>query len=181
MDEAMSISELARVLVRDRRTISRALQTVPPDGHKAGAACWRLVTARAALSKHEERTSYYNHTRPRVDSSACMRHAEAIERALNTMQANFARLEAEPSIARRRELALHDGLAGAIGILDTALGNSIEETSGLLVGPLTVWRDTVLRETVGRLLVLLDWRIADMPSEAAAQGNGENGNAGPEL
>lgn len=44
-----SINGLATELGRDRRTIAKALETIPPDGDIRGARAWHMATATAAL------------------------------------------------------------------------------------------------------------------------------------
>src|SRR3712207_3463861 len=44
-----SLSALSTELGKDRRTIARALATVPPDGKVSGHAAWYMLTAIAAL------------------------------------------------------------------------------------------------------------------------------------
>src|SRR3954453_6698856 len=44
-----SVSGLATELAKDRRTISRALSAVPPDGKVGAHPAWHMLTALAAL------------------------------------------------------------------------------------------------------------------------------------
>jgi hypothetical protein len=51
-----SISGLAVELAKDRRTIARALNSVPPDGHISGEKAWYLTTVLEAFAGGRART-----------------------------------------------------------------------------------------------------------------------------
>jgi hypothetical protein len=96
----LGINALATELNRDRRTIARALRTIPPDGksHDRHNA-WHLTTALRALEATEGR-----HRSEAPDESTI-----ALEYATHAMLKWIERLRIEPDVARRRKMLEGEG------------------------------------------------------------------------
>lgn len=98
------ISALATELDRDRRTIARALRSVKPDGktNDGRHPAWRMTSALTALDRTEGR-------RRDAGGGVADDAVAALDFAGRNVIALLERLEAEPDIAKRREMLKAEG------------------------------------------------------------------------
>jgi hypothetical protein len=150
MRKLFSINAAALALERDRGTLTRVLLDVPPDGHdQAGRPRWKLATIVRALSVHAV---------GQVDSQVDAACAE-IERMAAELDAGMERLESEPDIVARRQLAREIG--PLVGRLDSALERAAAGRKPAERAVLDVVRDQIVARAIANLLGLIEMRIKD--------------------
>jgi hypothetical protein len=144
----LSISAIAVELDRDRRTISRALRHVPPDGKADdGGKGWYLTTALRALERSEGRRSHNG-----GGEDAAILELEYASRRVSEL---FERLRGE-TVEKRREL-IERGDGRVIGEYVNAIeraraGHS--EATRLVEEPFVL---KMIGNAVSELLALCDW------------------------
>src|SRR5690349_15134212 len=146
MPEIYSISALAGILERDRRTVAKLLSDIPPDGHDAqGNPRWKISTAVRALTM-----------RSLVGGSAVI---DEIEQAGADVQYLLERLRAAGGADAARKL-LRAGLGKAVGRLDRAL--EAEQQSRLPAEQqlLGLVRNQIVGAVVGEVLDLAEWDLS---------------------
>jgi hypothetical protein len=151
-----SINRAADLLERDRRTVARALRGIAPDQRERGQDRWKLPTIVAALTAHASRTGGQQGRGGSVLEVAPI--ADQAEAALNAIDAGLDRLQAEPDLTRRRELAWDVG--PAFGALDRALAQCIALESNDLQPALEIFRHHVIGGLIGEFLATCHWQIA---------------------
>ena len=125
------------LLQRDPRTIGRALrgvraEEIDPQGHER----WKLPTIRKALEVHAGGPSGTGPLSGAAD-------------------ADPARLETEPDIARRREMLKEIG--PRVGALDTAMRRANSQRPPVERGLLNEHCGRRVDETIGRIMALCGW------------------------
>ena len=99
MNNLFSVNRAADLLERDRATLVRALRHVPPDGYERGQPRWRMPTIIDALA-----------VKPQAETGKFRDRYSLRSRVLDDMRRTFeeevALIGAEPSLERRREMAL---------------------------------------------------------------------------
>jgi hypothetical protein len=112
-----SMNGLAVELGVNVRTIGRALAGTPADGRLGKHEAWRMATAVAALERHRGvRVGAAVKGNGDCDIDAI---CDQIESLSEESEAGFRRLEAEPDLRKRREMAYEVG--PLIGRLDALL------------------------------------------------------------
>ena len=142
-----SINAAADALGKDRRTIDRTLVGVAPDGFEGKAPRWRLASIVKALKARS--------------GSAGSEDAEVIgeiERLDQALREGFERLEAEPDLAKRREMAKEIG--PYIGALDSAFERANATRSDGERPLLERHRDFMMGQLIGSFLALAGWELA---------------------
>ncbi|WP_024506581.1 hypothetical protein [Bradyrhizobium sp. ARR65] len=101
MENLLSINRAADLLEKDRATLVRALRYVPPDGHERDQPRWYIETIVAALAvkPHARREVGKFRDRFGIRSSKLSAMRREYEEGL-------ALISTEPSLAKRREMAL---------------------------------------------------------------------------
>lgn len=99
--ELFSINKAAYALGRDRATITRALRFVRPDGYQGSQPRWTMasISAALALSPQARRNSGRFRDRYHIPS-------EALDELLFRLQKQVTIISLEPSLDKRREMAL---------------------------------------------------------------------------
>jgi hypothetical protein len=141
-----SLSGLAVELNGNPRTLSRRLKHTRPDGKLNGNPAWLLSTAICAMKIDQ----------PRRGGATDEIGADLMKLA-HDFQAGLVQMRAEPSLARRRELAKEFG--PLIGALDRKLQASLglipeDERTFIRKGT-----DQITREAIGELLRLCSWKL----------------------
>jgi hypothetical protein len=145
----LSISAIAVELDRDRRTVSRALRHVPPDGKADDwGKGWYLTTALRALERSEGRRSHNG------GEDAAILELEYASRRVSEL---FERLRGE-TLEKRREL-IEGGHGRVIGEYVNAIeraraGHS--EATRLVEEPFVL---KMIGNAVSELLALCDWQL----------------------
>jgi hypothetical protein len=146
-----SISGLSVELGRDRRTVSKALARVPPDGETAdGHDGWHLTTVLAAIARSEGRRS---HNGDGDDADI-----RAVEYASRRVSELFERLRGETDIEKRRAL-IESGHGRVIGEFVNAIEHARASHSPgtrLVEQP---YVDKMIGGAVSELLTLCDWQL----------------------
>lgn len=93
-----SINGAAELLERDRRTITKALRHVLPDGHVNKSPRWRLRTIIDALETAAAHSDHYA-----MKSTTLADQADALFKEFDTA---FERVKSAPSLAERRKMAI---------------------------------------------------------------------------
>ncbi len=155
-----TLSGLATELGCNIRTISAALNDVPADGrvNLRGKAYdgWKIETARKALAARSAEVARKRNGGCSAPDREALRMAGEIETRLADVEALLERLDAEPDVAKRREMVKSQG--GCIGALDRALAKSIESDDDML--PIfEPMREKVLGEIVNRVLAATSWKL----------------------
>jgi hypothetical protein len=97
----LSINKAADLLEKDRATLVRALRHVPPDSYERGQPRWSMQTIRNALAvKPHER-----HAIGKFRDRYSLRSTK-LDRMRLEYEKGLALVGAEPSLAKRREIAL---------------------------------------------------------------------------
>ena len=139
----LTISALAVELNKDRRTISRALSRVPPDGEVDGAKAWFLTTVLRAFAPSEG------------DTTAAV---AKLEYAANRMCEVIERLRSEPDIEKRRRM-VEDGQGRAVGEFVDALENVRSADSEAKRNVEQPYIDRMVGCAIGELFALCHWKI----------------------
>jgi hypothetical protein len=142
-----SINGASEILERDRRTICKALRHTPPDGKERGAPRYRLKTIIDALAAHKH---------PVLDGGNDLpAYADEIESAFSKLDGQFARLQAEPNLERRRALTVEMDVGRTINDLDQLMlaANKADKEMGPI---LQLASDKLVGGTVSRLIELCD-------------------------
>jgi hypothetical protein len=149
MIEAYSINALSEMLERDRRTITRALREVEPDGHDAqGTPRWKIATAVRALSD-------------RGASDSPNAAISEIERAAADVEDLLEQLRAADGVEAVRKL-LRTGLGKAIGALDRALEAGQQGRRPAEQQLLVLVHDQIIGSVVDEILVLAGYDDATL-------------------
>jgi hypothetical protein len=145
-----SIGALAVELNRDPRTVSKALQRVPPDGQLGKNPAWYMKTAAAALAPVERRFRPSN-----GDDSAAI---DAVEATWTDLRRGFERLASEKDVDRRRLLG-RDVVGPLIHELEASL-NALWRTAEdrLVFGPC---RDKLIAVAITELARLCNGKLVD--------------------
>jgi hypothetical protein len=150
-----TIEGLSTELARDRRTLARALRTVPADGKVKGRPAWRISTVLSVLRSP-----------PSQDDGTLV----ALEQAADTLEVGFERLRREPVIAVRRKLAHEVGpYVGAF--FDALDRTSIGETDSARVCN-DIVRNYLERSALGEFLGLLELQLDEHGNATGAAGKG---------
>jgi hypothetical protein len=115
-----SMNGLATELDCNVRTLGRALAGVPADGKLGKHDAWRMATAVAALEKH--RGGRAGGAAKGDGDGNIDAICDQIVSLSEELEAGFHRLEAEPDLRKRREMAYEVG--PLIGRLDALLPRS---------------------------------------------------------
>jgi hypothetical protein len=116
----VSVNGASELLERDRRTIRRALRSVPPDGDENGQPRWRLASVVDALQIHDRRMRPQAFPRA-YDPNGIIAELEDLSREL---EYGFERMKQETDLERRRKLGLKFG--PIIGRSIEAVNRSLE-------------------------------------------------------
>ena len=101
MNNLFSINRAADLLERDRATLVRALRHVPPDGYERGQPRWRMPTIIDALAIKPQARRETGKFRDRYSL-----RSRVLDDMRRTFEEEVALIGAEPSLERRREMAL---------------------------------------------------------------------------
>jgi hypothetical protein len=169
--ETFALNRLAEAFEVDRSTMVRAMRHVPPDLVKPGnRPTWKTSTAARALERHRQKNDGGNGRG--LSYPGLPQLIDKIESDFNAFDAGFAKLEAEPDLARRRKLDKQLGVGALIGGLDRQLRQAnaaISEERGLgaLVG------EHLVGDLISKFLTLLDYWPDDAEmNKLRAEGNG---------
>jgi len=115
--EMLSINSASLEFEKDRRTLTRALAGVKPDGKQNGQPRWKISTVFVALSAHEARVAGPAGAEP----SARLKLVDRIEAHFAAFDTGLERLLAEPNLKKRRKLDKKLGVGRTIGALDSMM------------------------------------------------------------
>jgi len=101
MNNLFSVNRAADLLERDRATLVRALRHVPPDGYERGQPRWRMPTIIDALAVKPQARRETGKFRDRYSL-----RSRVLDDMRRTFEEEVALIGAEPSLERRREMAL---------------------------------------------------------------------------
>jgi hypothetical protein len=155
-----SLNSLATECGRNFRTISRALESIRPDGKAPdGRPRWFLATAIQALADHERKTGRAaSRTPPERYHPAVEAQIGAIEASGREVDKLLAQLRGEKSVERRREI-VESGSAKCVGAHERALAASIGSAAD---APLRrLFCDNMTSEITGEVLRLCEWHIIE--------------------
>jgi hypothetical protein len=124
-----SLSSLSVELGRNVRTVSRALETVPPDGRIGKHSGWRLQTALAALTVYERQSDqltvrYSNGSRRTGQPLYSETMLADIQDAAVRVEQLISTLKETPDIETRRKILKREG--PVYGALDAAFERQLE-------------------------------------------------------
>jgi hypothetical protein len=144
-----STNAASLVLEKDRRTLTKAMQGVAPDAKVNGQARWRLRKFIDALDARE---------RPAARDGAAERlsRVDEIEAAFGKLDSQFARLQAEPDLERRRALAVKIEIGHVINNLDELMqaANRMDEQTGTLM---QIVSNKLVGGEMSKLIELCEW------------------------
>ena len=102
MNNLFSINRAADLLEKDRATLVRALRHLPPEGYtKHGQPRWTMQTIRNALAQKPQARRETGKFRDRYSLQSTM-----LDRMRLEYEKGLALIGAEPSLGKRREMAL---------------------------------------------------------------------------
>src|SRR4051794_10278475 len=101
MNNLFSVNRAADLLERDRATLVRAMRHVPPDGYERGQPRWRMPTIIDALAVKPQARREIGKFRDRYSL-----RSRVLDDMRRTFEEQVALIGAEPSLERRREMAL---------------------------------------------------------------------------
>jgi hypothetical protein len=102
MQNLFSINRAAGLLEKDRQTLVRALRHVSPDGHERGQPRWKLPTIISALAVPPQARRETGKYRDRFSVG----RDKALDGLRVMFEKGIASISAEPSIDRRRQMAI---------------------------------------------------------------------------
>jgi hypothetical protein len=94
--KSYSANAIAETFERDRGVVVRALRNTKPDAMVSGKPQWKIATAAVALEKH----------RANNGGSTGNGNDPGLAKAYATFDAKFTAMEAAPTLAQRRALAV---------------------------------------------------------------------------
>jgi hypothetical protein len=143
-----TISGAAVELGVDRRTVAAALADVVPDGKVGKIAAWRLRTVLRALGVRLRGSSNMESTSADLDE---------LERLNEVLTEGFKRVEAEPDVAKRREMLREIG--PNVGRIDAVWARSYASFSEAERKFYDRYRDMAISQMVGEVLALGQWQL----------------------
>ncbi|SHH32337.1 hypothetical protein [Bradyrhizobium erythrophlei] len=167
--QTFSANGIAERLERDRSTCIKALRNIPPDRMVKGKPQWKLSTASRAVEAHLRGydTGGGNHQLAAL--------IDTLETSYAKLDDQFARLEAQPDIEKRRELSLEMQIGATINVIEATFAetNRLDTESGCLMQIVT---DKLCGMARSKLVDALDlWDCVDevkaeIAADAAALG-----------
>jgi hypothetical protein len=143
--QLFSISGAAVELGMDRRTIAAALTDSSPDGKVGKHPAWRLRTILAALGMGKGSGKISN------------ADLDEMERVAETFMAGLKRVEAEPDIAKRREMMREVGPNfGRLDALWTRVNATMPPNEQAFCEH---YQEMVMGRLLGEVLALCNWKI----------------------
>jgi hypothetical protein len=141
---------LAAELSKDRRSISKLLANIPPDGRCGRYPAWRLATVLRLLKPHEKGAP------PPDIQTLCA----ASLRAMEDLQGGFDRLKREPNVSVRRNKLMRK-IGPLVGQFFRALdATAVGESEGERICN-DILRDHVKGLALAEFADLLDARFAE--------------------
>jgi hypothetical protein len=145
-NQVFSVNAASEILGKDRGTINRAIADLKPDAHEGGQPRWRLASIVAALGRRD----------PSARQNGTL---DEIERLGEAVADGFKRLEAEPSLDKRRAM-VREVVGLNVGRLDRAFAASVASAAEHEQPILQVYADSVVRGMIGTMLQLCELEYA---------------------
>jgi transposase len=170
--ETFSVNRLSETLEVDRSTMVRALKNTPPDAEKTpGRPTFKISTAAKALEAH--RRAVGTSTPGGGSNYRRMALIDEEEATFATLDKQFERLEAEPSIEKRRALSLKMKIGATINRLEELFQetNQLDEMGSILA----LATEKMIGTARSRLIDRLDlWpEVDDLSAEIRAEKEAE--------
>jgi hypothetical protein len=130
--QTFPVNALAEQFEVDRSTMLRAMRNVPPDLVKKGnRPTWKVATAASALEAHRRKQKGGGRSGGR-DRKELVGKVEA---AYAELDRQFARLESEPDIEKRRALSLEMQVGKTINTMEEIFLelNNLDEEHGFMM------------------------------------------------
>jgi hypothetical protein len=150
------LNALATETGQNIRTISRALDGVPPDGKLGKHAAWYLRTALDALARREVVGS----------ATAVDAVCDRIEQLAGELEADLEATRIEADIERRRSAIARFGwkVGELLRLMESAAGGTRPTEKRLL----HIVRDHAVGDIINEILELGNWKLSFNESESAA-------------